>query len=260
MALEMSTQEMLLQLLFSAAQDGWNDVAAPACNWLQQQASRLPSSAAATAIGAARGSSSAFANATESLTLRLIEGLPGALRSGDAPGRQHAYQLASALQAWRIAAWLDGCWDHWSWSLVFGLACCIVHTLARYHADRGFSFVSCCRSARHPGLLRKSSTTRSASSSCFAASQRHLPLMRQWQACCCTQQRLLMALPPRTLPPHIPTQLLQAARAQRQPSAQRAALQCNGSRCSSSGLPCIRQKAALRALLCCCHACPWGWS
>lgn len=120
MALEMRTQEMLLQLLLSAAQDGWSDVAAPARVWLQQQASCKAPSASWAPSEASRGPSGTFASATESLTLQLIEGLPGALRSGDAPGRQHALQLASALQA---CALLLGLMAPGGWCLGLDPAC-----------------------------------------------------------------------------------------------------------------------------------------
>jgi hypothetical protein len=94
------TQEMLLQLLLSAAQDDWQEVAASARAWLQRQAAVAASSGAgAAAAGAGAVASSAFSATSESLLLHLIEGLPAALRSGDAVGRQHAQKLTSAIQA-----------------------------------------------------------------------------------------------------------------------------------------------------------------
>ena len=96
MALQPRTQEALLQLLLSAAQDGWAQVSCPARAWLQRQAATVPAAAAAAAPGAP---ATAFAAASERLLLQLIEGLPGALRSGDAAARRHAQQLTSAIQA-----------------------------------------------------------------------------------------------------------------------------------------------------------------
>lgn len=106
MALQPRTQEVLLQLLLSAAQDEWQEVATPARAWLKAQAAAASSSAAAAPQPAAAGGggSSGFAAASERLLLQLLEGLPAALRSGDVPGRQHAQQLTSAIQAsamWR---------------------------------------------------------------------------------------------------------------------------------------------------------------
>lgn len=97
MALQPRTQDTLLHLLLSAAQDEWQQVSTPARAWLQRQAG-----AAAAATGGAAApvaADSAFAAASERLLLQLLEGLPGALRSGDAAGRQHAQQLTSAIQA-----------------------------------------------------------------------------------------------------------------------------------------------------------------
>jgi hypothetical protein len=87
MALQPRTQEVLLRLLLSAAQDEWQEVAGPARAWLQSQP--------AAACGAAAPTGAAC----QGLLLQLLEGLPGALHSGDVPGRQHAQQLSSALQA-----------------------------------------------------------------------------------------------------------------------------------------------------------------
>lgn len=107
MALQPRTQEALLQLLLSAAQDEWQEVSAPARAWLQAQAAAAGSRAgdaegsrpAAAAAAGPGGGSNAFAAASERLLLQLIEGLPGALRRGDVAGRQHAQQLTSAIQA-----------------------------------------------------------------------------------------------------------------------------------------------------------------
>lgn len=96
MALTQQTQESLLQLLLSAAQDEWQQVSAPARSWLEKQASRT---AATTRLAAGQPqTASAFAAASERLLVQLIDGLPEALRSGDAAGRQHAQQLTSAIQ------------------------------------------------------------------------------------------------------------------------------------------------------------------
>lgn len=97
MALQLRTQEALLQLLLSAAQDEWQQVSAPARAWLKKQAEAA--AAASLAAAAPPAAPSAFAAASERLLLQLLEGLPGALRSGDAAGRQHAQQLTSAVQA-----------------------------------------------------------------------------------------------------------------------------------------------------------------
>ncbi|KAL4440079.1 hypothetical protein ABPG75_003080 [Micractinium tetrahymenae] len=96
MALQPRTQEVLLQLLLSAAQDEWQQVSAPARTWLQRQAE---AAAAAPPMAASSATAlSAFAAASERLLLQLLDGLPGALRSSDAAGRQHAQQLTSAIQ------------------------------------------------------------------------------------------------------------------------------------------------------------------
>lgn len=96
MALQPQTQEALLQLLLSAAQDEWQEVSAPARSWLQRQAM---AGAAAGPAAALPDPASAFAAASERLLLQLIQGLPAALRSGDVAGRQHAQQLTTAIQA-----------------------------------------------------------------------------------------------------------------------------------------------------------------
>lgn len=96
MALQPRTQEALLQLLLSAAQDEWREVAGPARTWLASHAAAASASEPDTAAGQA---GSAFAAALEHLLLQLLEGLPAALRRGDLPGRQHAQQLTSAIQA-----------------------------------------------------------------------------------------------------------------------------------------------------------------
>lgn len=95
MALQPRTQEVLVRLLLSAAQDEWQEVASPARAWLQAQPAARgaePPVQGAAAMDAVR----------QGLLLQLLEGLPGALRSGDVSGRQHAQQLASALQASRL--------------------------------------------------------------------------------------------------------------------------------------------------------------
>lgn len=95
MALQPRTQEALLQLLLSAAQDEWSEVADPARAWLA--AAAAAASVPAAAAGQAAGG--AFVAASERLLLQLLEGLPAALRRGDIPGCQHAQQLTSAIQA-----------------------------------------------------------------------------------------------------------------------------------------------------------------
>lgn len=100
LALQPRTQEALLQLLLSAAQDEWREVADPARTWLAGHAAAGADNEPAAAAGQA---GSAFAAALERLLLQLLEGLPAALRSGDLAGRQHAQQLTSAIQA--SAAW-----------------------------------------------------------------------------------------------------------------------------------------------------------
>ena len=114
MALQPQTQEALLQLLLSAAQDEWQEVSAPARSWLQRQAM---AGAAAGPAAALPDPASAFAAASERLLLQLIQGLPDALRSGDLAGRQHAQQLTSAIQArsscvrWRCwCTFTQHCW------------------------------------------------------------------------------------------------------------------------------------------------------
>lgn len=97
MALQPRTQEALLQLLLSAAQDEWSEVADPARAWLAGHAAAAAASVPAAAAGQAAGG--AFVAASERLLLQLLEGLASALRRGDLPGRQHAQQLTSAIQA-----------------------------------------------------------------------------------------------------------------------------------------------------------------
>eukprot|EP00887_Chlorella_sp_A99_P000587 scaffold17.g587.t1 len=91
----------LLQLLLSAAQDEWPQVAAAARRWLHERAApaaRPPLLAGGGAV-LAEAASAPLAQAVEQQLLGLVEGLPGALRQGDAPGRLHAKQLTTCVQA-----------------------------------------------------------------------------------------------------------------------------------------------------------------
>ena len=98
LALQPRTQEALLQLVLSAAQDEWQEVSAPARAWLEAQATAAASRGPADVVAGG-----AFAAASERLLLQLLEGLPAALRTGDVAGRQHAQQLASAIQVRGVA-------------------------------------------------------------------------------------------------------------------------------------------------------------
>ena len=81
LALQRRTQEAILLILFSSAQDDWVEVAGPARDWLLNWRS-TPSSL----------------ETTEQLLLSLLADLPSALRRGDAIGQQHARQLTSVIQ------------------------------------------------------------------------------------------------------------------------------------------------------------------
>lgn len=241
MALQPRTQEALLQLLLSGAQDEWREVADPARTWLGAHA------AAATAAGQP-GTSSAFAAASERLLLQLLEGLPAALRSGDLPGRRHAQQLTSAIQASPRGC----CCEHWP-----GWLARLPRPRRPVPSKPGPRLPPCaCRSARPRGLRPTWRSTRCACSSCWAHSWRPLPATPRALPCCCTPQRSPPALPPAM---HRVAGLA-AARARRQAAAAVAVRRVQGPcRHSSRGSKGGSWRQPAVAPWCCCPACRWAW-
>lgn len=92
-ALGPSAASLLLQLLFSAAQDDWPQVAATARSWLQRHAEEQSADA-----GSHIAAVLPVAEAVEQHLLGLLEQLPSVLRQGDALGRLHALKLTTCFE------------------------------------------------------------------------------------------------------------------------------------------------------------------
>ena len=102
-----ASSEMLLEILYTLAQDEWPQVAAPCLTFLSLS---LASTSSRDAQSAAVGGLSN--DAAAAVITRLFKGLLGSLQASEEAGVLHARRLTTALQVCCAATWQLSCLHH----------------------------------------------------------------------------------------------------------------------------------------------------